>query len=219
MIKKPILTLVLVLGIVLLLGLPVGAGSATEVSISPSGQTISPGQTFDVNVYVTLDAESRGAQFDLFFDQEILTCNRVTEGDLFNKGNTQSTQWKEPIIDNQGNGQIIGAACVIVNPSIPVSDSGVFATLSFTAKALGTSELELCNVIVGDAEGNSIEVIVTNGSITVELEGDVNGDGKVNVLDMVLVGIQWGGTGSADINKDGTVNILDSIIIGANWTG
>ena len=214
MIEK--LILALILGMVLLTS-PVVASSTTSMTIPD--KTVSLGETFDVDVYLTLDTESRGAQFDLTFNHTILTCNSVTEGDLFNKGNTQSTHWNEPLVDNQGNGQILGAACVVVNPSIPVSGSGVFATINFTAKELGESELILSNIVVGDAWGNSVEVIIYNGSVTVGLEGDVNNDGRVNVLDMVLVGIQWGGTGSADINKDGTVNILDSIIIGANWTG
>jgi len=220
-IRKLILTLALSLGILLLLASQVIAGSATEVSLSPPSQTVSLGQTFDVDVYVVLDTDSRGVQFDLTFDHNILTCNSVIEGDLFSLGGTQPTFWKEPIIDNRGNGQIIGAACIIVSPSIPVSGSGVFATISFTAKELGTSELELSNVIVGDTNGNPVEVIITSGSVTVGLEGDVNNDGKVNVLDMVLVGLHWGETGllPEDLNKDGVVNILDSIIIGANWTG
>lgn len=214
MIKKLILTLIL--GLVLLAS-PVMASEVTSMSVP--NKTVSLGETFEVEVILTLETESRGGQFDLFFDHNILTCNRVTEGDLFNLGDTQSTHWNEPLIDNQGNGQIIGTACVIVSPSVPVSGSGVFATINFTANEVGTSELELYNVVVGDAGGNSIEVIITNGSITVGLEGDLNGDGKVNILDMIILGQQWGGTGSADLNKDGVVNILDSIIIGANWTG
>jgi len=217
MIKKLILTLVLCVGMALLLGLPVVADSTTSMSVS--NQTVSPNETFDMDVYVVLDTDSRGAQFDLLFNCMLLTCNSVTEGDFYNLGGTQDTFWKEPIIDNQGNGQIIGAACVVISPSIPVSGSGVLATISFTAEALGISELELCNVVVGDADGNSVEVIITSGSITVGLEGDLNGDGRVNILDMIIVGIQWGQTSSADLNNDGVVNILDSIIIGANWTG
>ena len=193
MIRKLILTLALSLGILLLLASQVIAGSATEVSLSPPSQTVSLGQTFDVDVYVVLDTDSRGVQFDLTFDHNILTCNSVIEGDLFSLGGTQPTFWKEPIIDNRGNGQIIGAACIIVSPSIPVSGSGVFATISFTAKELGTTELVLSNVVVGDAEDNSIEVIISNGSITVNLEGDLNNDGRVNVLDMIILGINWTG--------------------------
>lgn len=191
MIKKLILTLTVLLGIVFLLGLPVGADTTTSMSIP--NQTVSLGETFDVDVYVVLDTESRGAQFDLTFDHNILTCNSVTEGDVFNQGGTQPTFWNEPIIDNRGSGQIIGAACAIISPSVPVSDSGVLATISFTAQEEGTSELILSNVVVGDTNGNPVEVIVTNGSVTVGLEGDLNSDGRVNILDMIILGANWTG--------------------------
>ena len=142
----------------------------------------------------------------------------MAEGDFFSKDGTQPTYWKEPIIDNEA-GTVTGAACVILSPSTPVSGSGVFATISFTAKEVGTSELKLSNVKVGDAVGNALEVIITNGSVTVALEGDLNDDARVNILDMIIVGIHWGESGLADLNNDGTVDILDSIIIGMNWTG
>ncbi|MCK5018855.1 MAG: hypothetical protein KAS32_17465 [Candidatus Peribacteraceae bacterium] len=218
MIRKSVLTLALLIGLILL-SLPVGADTTTSMSVS--NQTVSEGETFEVDIFLVLDTDSRGAQFDLTFDHNILTCNSVIEGGLFSLDGTQPTYWNEPIIDNRGNGQILGAACVIISPSMPVSGSGVLATINFTAKELGTSELVLSNVVVGDVWANSVEVIVTNGSVIVELEGDVNSDGRVNILDMILVGIHWEETGSLpeDLNNDGVVNILDSIIIGANWTG
>lgn len=184
------LILPLLLGMLLLVS-PVMAD--LTISMSVPNQTVSLGETFEVDVYIVLDTDSRGAQFDLTFDHTILTCNSITEGDLYNLGNTQPTYWKEPIIDNAGNGQILGAACVIVSPSIPVSGSGIFATISFTAKEIGTSELILSNVIICDAEGNPIEVVVNNGSITVGLVGDLNNDGRVNILDMIILGANWTG--------------------------
>jgi hypothetical protein len=134
------------------------------------------GQSFTADVYVVPDTAIAGAQFDLAFDHNILTCNSVTEGDLFNQGGTQPTQWRDPIIDNRGNGQIIGAACIIINPSMPVSGSGVLATISFTAKELGTSELVLSNVVIGDANGNPVSITVTSGSAIAVSVSDKSSD-------------------------------------------
>ena len=190
---KIILITILVLALAFIAIIPVWGSTLPTISLEPTNQTMAPGQTFEVDVILDLGTDSRGAQFDLAFDCDILTCNSVTEGDLFSIGGTQPTYWNEPIIDNRGNGQILGAACVIINPSMPVSGSGVFATISFTTKTRGTSGLVLSNIVVSDAWGDAVEVIIINGSVTVGLEGDLNLDGRVNVLDMIIVGMNWTG--------------------------
>lgn len=62
--------------------------------------------------------------------------------------------------------------------------------------------------------------LLTDGSFTVRLKGDVNNDCTVNVLDLVAVGGNFLKPASAkpeaDINNDGVINILDLVVVGSN---
>jgi hypothetical protein len=77
-------------------------------------------------------------------------------------------------------------------------------------------------VIVGNKLGQAVPITVTDGSVTVAPDWDVNLDLSVNVLDMTVVGQHWGETGAAhwiraDVNRDGAINVLDMILIGQHW--
>ncbi len=77
-----------------------------------------------------------------------------------------------PIIDN-GAGTITNVANTIVaDPA--VSGPGTLVTFSFTAgETTGTSPLDLSNVIVSDRDGFPVDIVVADGSVTIEEEGDV----------------------------------------------
>jgi hypothetical protein len=176
-----------------------------------------------VDIFVDPDTEIAGAQFDLSFDALVVTVNDVTEGNLLSQGGA-STFFMSGKIDNVA-GTITSVAGATATHGASVSGSGTFATVSFTAgTTVGTSALDLTSVIVGNLQGQSVVITVSDGSVTICPDWDVNLDESVNVLDMTLVGQHWGESGAAhwirgDVNRDGAINVLDMILIGQHWTG
>lgn len=197
--------------------------AATAVAVDPASSNVGMGDTFTVDIYVNPDTAIAGAQFNLSFDASVMVANGVTEGDLLSQGGA-ATVFTPGTIDD-GAGTITGVAGAIVTPGESVSQSGTFATVSFTAgRTGGTSTLDLSNVILADNNGQSVPITVSHGSATVCPDWDVNLDLSVNVLDMTLVGQHWGESGAVhwireDVMRDGEIDVLDMILIGQHWTG
>jgi hypothetical protein len=199
------------------------ADAATAVMVEPASNKVGIGDTFTVDIFVNPDTAIAGAQFNLSFDVSVVTANDVTEGNLLSQGGAP-TFFMSGTINNVA-GTITNVAGAVAARGETVSQPGTFATVSFTAgTAVGTSALDLSNVIVGNLQGQAVPIIVSDGSVTVCPDWDVNLDLGINVLDMVLVGQHWGETGAAhwirgDVNRDGEINVLDMILVGQHWTG
>ena len=128
------------------------ADLATAVTVQPASKVVGIGDTFTVDIFVDPDTAIAGAQFDLSFDALVVTVNDVTEGELLSQGGA-STFFMSGIIDNVA-GTITSVSAATAIPGESVSQSGTFATISFTAgTAVGTSALDLTSVIVGIYRG------------------------------------------------------------------
>jgi len=191
--------------------------------VDPASQNVGIGATFTVDIFVNPDTAIAGVQFNLSYNSSVVIANGVTEGNLLSQGGA-STYFTPGTINNTA-GTITNVVGAIATRGASVSSPGIFATVSFMAgTAVGTSALDLSNVIVGNRQGQSVAITVTDGSVTVCPDWDVNLDLSVNVQDMMLVGEHWGETGAAhwireDSNRDGGINVLDMILIGQHWTG
>jgi hypothetical protein len=158
----------------------------------------------------------------LSFDASGVTANGVIEGSLLSRGGA-STFFLAGTV-NSGAGTTTNVAGGIAVPGASVSQSGTFATIGFTATAAGTSALDLSNVIVGNLQGQAVAITVSDGSVMVCPDWDVNLDLSVNVLDMILLGQQREESGVGhrvreDVNRDGEINVLDMIVIGQHCGG
>jgi len=161
-----LLPVVLLLMAVLFLPGIAFADPATAVMVEPASKVVSIGETFTVDIVVDPDTDIAGAQFGLSFDPSVVTANGVTEGNLLSQGGA-STYFMSGIIDNVA-GTITGVFGAITADGETLSQSGIFATISFTAgTAVGTSALDLTDVIVGDLQGQAVDIEVTDGSVTV----------------------------------------------------
>jgi len=202
-------------------GIIVSADPATAVTVEPASKVVGIGEIFTVDIFVNPDTAIAGVQFSLSFDASVVTANGVTEGNLLSQGGA-STYFAGGTINNVA-GTITNVAGAITTPGASVSSPGTFATVSFTAGAAGTSTLNLSNVIVGNKDGQAVAITVSDGSVTVCPDWDVNLDLSVNVNDMILVGQHWGETGTPhwireDVNRDGAISVLDMILIGQHWS-
>jgi hypothetical protein len=182
--RSLVLPVVLLLIAALFLPYIAFAGPATTVTVEPASKAVGTGETFTVDVAVNPDTDIAGMQFSLSFDPSIVTANDVTEGDLFSQGGA-STYFIAGIIDNVA-GTITGVFGTIAAEGETVSQSGVFATISFTAgTAVGTSALDLTDVIVGDLQGQAVDIEVTDGSVTVTGAADHLSKGAIVAISIV----------------------------------
>jgi hypothetical protein len=216
------LPVLLALLVGLFVPLTTSADPATAVTVEPASNKVGIGDTFTVDIFVDPDTAIAGAQFNLSFDASVVTANGVTEGNLLSQGGA-STFFMTGTINNVA-GTITNVAGATAIPGASVSGQGTFATVSFTATAVGTSALHLSKMIVGNLQGQAVAITVSDGNVTVCPDWDVNLDLSVNVLDMILLGQQWGESGAAhwireDVSRDGAINVLDMILIGQHWTG
>lgn len=161
-----VLPVVLLLMAALFLPGTVFADPATAVMVEPSSSEVDIGDNFTVDILIAPDTDIVGVQLSLTFDPALVTANDVTEGNLLDQGGAE-TYFISGIINNVA-GTITGVFGAITADGETVSQSGTFATIGFTAgTAVGTSALDLTDVIVGDLHGQAVDIEVSDGSITV----------------------------------------------------
>ena len=213
---KKVIKLVFAFAIVSLFS--INSCTAAGISLIPSSQVVSAGDTFTVDVFVEPDVAIAGMQFDLEFDETKMHVAGVTEGDLlaqsgmgtlFNAGTIEFGSLSDVY------GTILGAANV-VTPS-------AFATITMVVDAqdVGTSAINLKNVIISDPEGHAVDIEITNSLVEIVSNYDVNGDGIINFADYEIVRSHYSEKTSSpyprwDVNSDGVVNILDMMLVAFN---
>jgi hypothetical protein len=161
-----ILTILLVASLTLLVhSIALAAGNAI-VSVSAPADAINPGEQFTINISVEPNNAIAGMQFNLSFNPAIVTVDSIAEGNLLSKGGS-STFFSAGEIDNSA-GTITGVFGAIINPGQTVATAGTFAVIILHARSAGgSSPLILSNVVIGDVEGNSVPVTLTNGTVIV----------------------------------------------------
>jgi hypothetical protein len=141
------------------------ADGPTAVSVSVPGG-VNAGAQFTVDIIVTPGTAIAGAQFNLAFNPSLVTASNVAQGNLLSQGGA-STYFNPGTINNTA-GTITGVAGAITTPGQSVSAGGTLATITMTASTQGgTSALTLSGVVVGDINGQAVEISVTDGQITV----------------------------------------------------
>jgi hypothetical protein len=159
------LAVVLVISLTVLLpGIAYAAGNAV-VSVSAPVGTVNPGQQFTVDINIVPNNAIAGAQFNLSFDPTKVSAGSIVEGNLFSQGGAD-TYFFPGQIDNVA-GTITGTFGVIITPGQSVSTQGIFATITMTAVAGGSSPLTLSNVVIGDVNSQSIPVDLNNGTVAI----------------------------------------------------
>ena len=137
--------------------------ATTTINVTPSSQTVSPGQSFSIDIDVNPGEPINGLALALSYDASLVHAEEVTEGDLF-----------EPYTTFFNAGTIDNTACTITSIygfTIPatntVEDPGTFCTISFTAQSsTGTSTLHMYDVCITDVNGECITDVEVKTSIT-----------------------------------------------------
>jgi hypothetical protein len=149
--------------------LPALAAPDPSASVSPASQTVDPGDTFSIDIFVNTDNNGvSGGQFDFAFDASVMQVDSVTAGDLF--GATPNAIG--PDIDNvAGTASLALARTGLTTPPTP---NGTFATITLTMNGdapLGTYTLDITNLQLSDENFAGIAGIAMNdGTVTIEDE-------------------------------------------------
>ncbi|WP_135611339.1 cohesin domain-containing protein [Methanococcoides sp. AM1] len=210
-IKKILMVVTL---ITLLVGLTNVSAAASDVTLKPSSQTIAPGESFTVDVFVSPDVDIAGIQFDLLFDSSQFQVSDVSEGSLFKQSGMNTF-----FVSGSANSGLINDAygCILGASDVTTPATFAIITLTATEQAKGRSELVLKDVIISDPEGNSVDLELTNTVISV-LVFDINQDHVVDFNDYGLVEQHFDETTSYpyplwDVNQDNIVNVLDMMLV------
>ena len=135
-------------------------------SVSAPAQPVNSNQPFSVSIMVQPNSPIAGVQFNLSFNPSLAIINSITEGNLFNQ-NGASTCFLAGTINNT-TGTVSGVADAIIGAGKNVSTSGSLAVINMTAQTTGgTSALNLSNVILADANGQSVPVNTVNGQVVI----------------------------------------------------
>ena len=149
----------LLVGALLLLAQP-SPGQPT-VAISPSTSTVTVTQQFTADVVVNNVTSCRAANVKISFDHNILTYNSAMKGsfmpDAFSPGAMVT-------VGQQYDVFTFDQAVLGINS---YSGSGALVTITFTAKAVGTTQLAIESADLRSPPNVQIAVSSVNGSVTV----------------------------------------------------
>lgn len=185
-------------------------------SFSTTTTNVRVGDTFMLHLNSEKVTGLAGWQFDIVFDPVVLEALEVSEGDFLKKQDG-ATFFRRGRIDNAA-GKITGLSSALISAN-GVSGTGTILSVTFSAKAIGETQVTLRNFEFGSVSGQVIPVIPYEIIINVgdQPAWDVNQDGRVSILDLILVAQRLGEKVSAnskvDVNDDGVISILDLIII------
>jgi hypothetical protein len=151
------------LAVVLVMALAVGA-QAASIYLVPSAITVTPSQTFTIDVVVTGVAASPGAEsanIEVHFDTSQVDAQGMSEGDFIQQQTGETYMAFGYLIDNT-NG-VLSYTFTRLGPATS-SGSGTVATLTFHCKGVGTSTLDYYAVL---SEPSGDDLVAGSGSVDV----------------------------------------------------
>jgi hypothetical protein len=207
---------ILVSLLLLMLIIPVFRISATSttIEINPPNSYVTIAKTLNVDVNVTDVTFLTSWQFTVYFNNTVLNCTGVTEGPFLKSGG--GTYYGSSINNNYNSTHGSVQAYSTLLGDTNVNGSGVLATITFNASAVGVSTLHLSDTKLGDQ--NIPPQPITHTTI----------DGTAHVQAFTL-SISVVGSGSVALNNTGpyyhygeAVNLTATAVIGytfSSWSG
>jgi len=156
--------------------------SNASMSFNPASREVQVGDNFNLDVVISTDQPSRGAQADVSFDPDLLRCTAVDQGNFYSNWaylhNSSTIMFPLPEIDNP-SGTVSGTGVVIIGPPIPSGSStaaggptgsGTFLRLHFTALSAGLAAVTLGQVVIANDNiswPSAYQVVVAGGQVLV----------------------------------------------------
>lgn len=142
------------------------AANATVLSISPSNETVTVGDTFTLDINISGVTDLYAFQFDLGFDPLFLAALSIEESVFLSAGGPPL--FIPGDIDNS-DGTVDETMGSLQNDVPGVTGGGTLATITFRALMAGLSSVNLYNIILLDS--NSADIAAdnpSNGLVTIE---------------------------------------------------
>ncbi len=182
------------------------------------------GEEFAVDVFVESVVDLRGFEFDLrWTNPDVLTFVTVTKfRNIFGESGIGHRPTEPPDRINGIYKDVIAAK----TGASGVTGSGIMLGASFRAKSIGSSKIQLQNLILVDSNQERIDCEIHEIKIIVEAPvrpWDVNLDGVVNILDLSIVGRYLGQPIPTDlevypdVNGDNVVDLDDFTLVGSHF--
>ena len=243
-ISKRIIPIAL-LGAILLVSLPASKGFAqsTMILIQPSSSDVDVDDTVTVDIKIEDVTDLYGVDVRLSFDPTLLEVQDA-DGNPANGVQIQAGSFPTPnfVVKNEADNSAgtIWYAVSQMNPTEPVSGSGVAASVTFKGLADGVSSVAFTYQKIVERDGEQISATTQDGQITViggawpsGLFGDVDGDCDVDIVDIMRVASRWQTSCAnpdpdndpdtpnydalCDVNDDCIIDIVDIMQVAARW--
>src|ERR1017187_1269250 len=140
-----------------------GSVFADLISLQPSSTLPPLGSLFSVDVNITGVTDLYAFQFDIGFNPGVLSAASVTEGSLFS---SIGVFFSPGLIDNIG-GTITFIGDSLSGPGPGVSTDGTLATIAFDTIGVGSSSIDLANIVLLDSSLADIAVTASGTTVTV----------------------------------------------------
>src|SRR5207302_706626 len=145
------------------------------LSVLPSLQAVSVGDTFSVGVAIGNVADLFDYQFDLTFDPTILRADSVSDGGfLTSAGGTSVFTFlgfpTPDVLALDNTTGLVTALDSLLGPAPPTggaSGNGFLANIVFTALVVGGSDVGLANIILEDSLGNALGAQLSGARVDV----------------------------------------------------
>jgi len=130
--------------------------------ISAESKTVTLGEQFTINVTINpLSWEIYAARYDLYFNNTVLRAESQNPGAFLSQDGTSTV-----VVTNEINNTL---GMVTYNETRIEAENGttipgVLASITFKAIKTGTSNLSLCNVVLSDSNGISIDAVINSGT-------------------------------------------------------
>jgi len=141
----------------------------TSLWLDPCGGWVEDGENVTVDVMMT-SSGFNGVEFDLEYDDTLLTFVSVVEGSMWDGYSTN-------VMQAGGSGGTIEFAAFLqeADTTLDVTQAQV-ATITFTGLADGESDLTFANTIVSNPDGEELGASAKVCTLTVHGHGSVEGD-------------------------------------------
>jgi hypothetical protein len=144
----------------------------SKLCVYPSTTSVATGRSFNVSIQVSNVSDLYLWVFSIRWDPATLEFMSIAEGDFLSRGGTTTGILTK--VTNQTGGYLEEAACSLLGNVPGVSGEGILATLTFRAKTIGSSFLDIYFHDLMDSNSNSILSYSVNGSVDVFAAPDLS---------------------------------------------
>ncbi|MCD6147188.1 MAG: hypothetical protein J7J34_04230, partial [Thermoplasmata archaeon] len=181
--KTKLLAITVILSVIV----PVSTADGGNLIAVASREYVNLNENFYVNISITPVQSLGGAECNISFNPSILEAEGVENGGMFEEW------WDANLEIDNVNGTIKNIVAFNFWGN-GTSTPGIFATVTFKAKSVGVSHINISGAILSDENGEPLPFEISNGTVTV-------------ISDSIPPALSYSLTGTAGSNNWYTSNV------------